>query len=57
MAAPVVADPIVAVQDEEGSAELLEVVAGGEPCLAGPDDQGLDVLGRHGMPSFSSPRR
>ena len=50
VAAPVVADPLVAVEDEELSVELLEVVAGGEAGLAGPDDQGFDVLGGHGTP-------
>jgi hypothetical protein len=44
VAAPVVTDPRVAVENEELPPELLEVVAGGEAGLAGPDDQGLDVL-------------
>jgi hypothetical protein len=48
--APVVTDPRVAVENEELPPELLEVVAGGEAGLAGPDDQGLDVLPGHGAP-------
>ena len=47
LVAPVVADALVAVDDEEGAAEPLEVVSGGEAGLAGADDQCLGVLGGH----------
>ena len=40
---PVVAHPQVGVQDDEGSAPPLQVVAGGQAGLTGADDDGLDV--------------
>ena len=57
LAAPVVADPLVAVEDEELPPQSLEVVAGGEAGLACPNNQGLDVLDGHGTPPSVHPRR
>ena len=52
VAAPVVADPAVAVDDQHLPPAPGQVVAGGQTRLAGADDQGLDVLGCHGLFSF-----
>ena len=57
LVAPVVADALVAVDDEEGAAEPLEVVSGGEAGLAGADDQRLDVLGGHDVTLGTAPVR
>ena len=43
---PLIADPFVRVQDEEGPTQLREVVAGGQSGLARPDDHRVDLLGR-----------
>jgi hypothetical protein len=43
---PVVADPLVGVEDDERHAALAEVVASGQPRLSRPDDDGVDPLGR-----------
>ena len=43
VAAPVVADPLVGVEDHELAPALGQVVAGRQPGLAGPDDHGVDV--------------
>jgi hypothetical protein len=47
VAAPVVADPLVGVDDQAFPARALQVVRRGEAGLARANDQGLDVLGVH----------
>ena len=41
---PVVPEAGVGVEDREGAAQLLQVVAGREPGLAAADDRGVEVL-------------
>jgi hypothetical protein len=43
--APVIADPLVSVDDEERNAPLLQVVSRRQARLAAADDQGVDPLG------------
>ena len=45
VAAPVVADPLLLVEDHERPLPLREVMADREACLAPADDNRLDPLG------------
>lgn len=45
MAAPVVADASVRVDDEERTATTGQMVTGGQACLTCADDDGVDLLG------------
>ena len=56
-AAPVVADPGVAIDDQARPATPPQVIRGREAGLAGPDDRGLDVVDRHGNLRWEKGRR